>query len=483
MPSGVFSGPDSVRTFLDPHHNPPTPLIELPSSLNPFRDAGVRIYAKRMDMLPLGNVKSVPALAMLKEAKLDGVTTLVENSSGNTVSSLAVLGRAFGIPNTKALVSNEVSAGKLEMLRLFGAEVIVNMEPICPDPLDPTSGIHQARQMGQQEGWLNPGQYDNASNPQAHHEYTGPQIWEQLEGSLTVFAAGLGTTGTMIGTGSYLKEQNPTIRTVGAVRSPNNPVPGVRTESLLSQIAFDWRSVVDSLQLVGTKDAYLASLSLCREGIVVGPSSGFALSALLQYLAEQKGAGTLEQLRNSNGEVVAAFICCDSPYPYLHEYFEYLDEQHFPAIHNRELLNNKHSPAPKSLEAQSDFEIPAAESYPLLYTDSEAVLWEKALAMEEVSLPAGVVLLDVRRLEEFNDAHLPGATRMEMNEILENPERAAAMLRGATVYTVCRSGGRSGTVTSTLRKYGVEAWSLQGGMIAWSAKNLPRVRPEYCVKR
>ncbi|CAN5128294.1 hypothetical protein BH11PAT4_BH11PAT4_1050 [soil metagenome] len=483
MPTNVFSGKAAVRDFLDPNNHPSTPLIELPDNLNPLTPDGVRIFAKRMDMLPLGNVKSLPALNMLKQADLTGTHTLVENSSGNTVFSLAILGRAFGIPNAKALVSNEVSIGKLEMLRLFGTEVIVNEEPICPDPNDPDSGIHQATRMGKQEGWINPGQYDNEHNPDAHRQYTGPEIWEQLEGKLTVFAAGLGTTGTMVGAGSYLKEQNPNLKTVGAVRSPNNPVPGVRTENLLGQIAFDWRSIVDSIQLVGTKDSYEQSLRLCREGLLVGPSSGFALAGLLNYLSEMKECNQLEQLKNGEGEIIASFICCDSPLPYLHEYFEYLGEEYFPAIQGANLLKNKYSPEPKSLEEHPGFDIQASESYPLLYSETFEELWDRARNMEDVKLLDGIALIDVRRPDEFNDAHMPGSVLIEMERILNNPREIAAMLKGKKVYAVCRSGNRSGAVTKELRKHGVEIWNLQGGMIDWSTNNLPRVRPEHCLVR
>src|SRR6266404_438163 len=99
--SGVFAGPSAVRDFLNPENNPPIPLVELPASLNPFHDQGVRIFAKLMYLLPLLNIKSLPALNMLLQAQtsgnLDGVHTLIENSSGNTAFSLAVMARTFGL--------------------------------------------------------------------------------------------------------------------------------------------------------------------------------------------------------------------------------------------------------------------------------------------------------------------------------------------------------------------------------------------------
>ena len=162
----VFAGKNALRAFLDPNQNPPLPLVEIPEALNPFTKDGVRIFAKLMNFLPLGNVKSLPAYNMLleKETQLDGIHHLIENSSGNTVFSLAVIGRLFGIPNTRAIVSHEVTWGKLQLLRFFGTEVFVNEEPICPDPSDRNSGIHKAKKLGNKKGWFNPGQYDNDGN-------------------------------------------------------------------------------------------------------------------------------------------------------------------------------------------------------------------------------------------------------------------------------------------------------------------------------
>ena len=153
--NNVFSGENAVRDFLNPDNNPYVPLVELPERLNPFSRDKVRIFAKLMNMVPLMNVKSLPALNMLLEAKekgrLDGVHSLIENSSGNTVFSLATIARLFGIEHTKAIVSHEVTWGKLQFLQLLGTEIMVNEEPICPDPSDKTSGIYKAKKIGRRK--------------------------------------------------------------------------------------------------------------------------------------------------------------------------------------------------------------------------------------------------------------------------------------------------------------------------------------------
>lgn len=144
MENNTFKGEQGLYNYLNPE-NTLTPLVELPPSLNPFYNDGVRISLKMMSTTPLANIKSLPAWNMLFKASESGslkdIDTLIENSSGNTVYSLGILGRIFGIPVTKAVVSHQISKGKLKLLQFFGIQSIINEEPICPDPSDPTSGI------------------------------------------------------------------------------------------------------------------------------------------------------------------------------------------------------------------------------------------------------------------------------------------------------------------------------------------------------
>jgi cysteine synthase/rhodanese-related sulfurtransferase len=484
----VFSGPDAVKDFLNPDHNPPLPLVEIPEHLNPFAKDGVRIFAKLMNFLPLANVKSLPAYNMLLEKEkaggLDGIRSLIENSSGNTVFSLAVIGRLFGISKTKAIVSHEVTWGKLQLLRFFGTEIMINEEPICPDPSDKESGIYKAKQIGEKKGWFNPGQYDNEANPRAHERWTGPQIWEQTDGKITVFCAGLGTTGTMVGTGKYLKEKSSRITMVGVARLPNNPVPGVRTPNLLREIAFDWRQATDHIEEVGTKESFEKSLELCRAGIVAGPSSGFAFQGLLQFLSQQKEQNALDALRNDNGEIVTVFICPDSPFPYIDEYFEYLDASHFPNIEHEELLINK--PGERKTKIKDGegvpvtFDIDPLDAYEMAYALSPKEVWILLEKNGDVGLRKNVSIIDVRSFGEFVHFHLPGSERMDLYDITNNPSKLSKKWKERKVLLVCSMGIRTRAVAEFLRKKGVEAYSIRGGATEWSALNLPRWRPNIC---
>ena len=341
----VFKGQDSIKDYLNPGKISYLPLVEIPSSMNPFLDKGVKIFAKLMTYNGLHQVKLIPAYNMMlekhKRGELEGVKNVIENSSGNTISAIAVAARLFGIENIKAFVPDEVSYHKLLLMLFYGIAPIVNREPQQPDSADSRSGVYKAKVMGQQDGWVNPGQYDNPDNPKAHQKWIGQQIWEQTDGQIAVFCAAMGTTGTIIGNSTYLKAQNEAVQVVGVMRAPDNYVPGPRTELLLQLIGFDWQKHVDTVEEAETAVSYQKSMELSRMGIVVGPSSGLSYVGLLKYLQRRQGENTLDALRNKDGEIISVFICPDTPIPYIDEYFKYVDSSNFPQIENEELLLNR----------------------------------------------------------------------------------------------------------------------------------------------
>lgn len=333
----TYMGEHALRDFLDPSKGPVAPLVELPACLNPFRKDGVRIFAKLMSMLPLGNVKAIPAYNIVNRAKdnkkLSGVHTIVEYSSGNTILSAVIAARNLGIRKSKALVSHfEVPQHKMDMLRFFGIEIEVHHEPLYPKPFDKRSGVTRAVSMGTRKGYFCPRQFENEDNPSAHRHVTGPQVWEQMGGDIDIFCAGIGTTGTIKGTSEFLKCKDSTIHTIGVLRPMHDPVPGVNARDRLGLIQYDWHPYVDAVEEVTTKDSYTQSLLLCREGLLVGPSTGFAYQGLLQFLQKEKEAGSLKKYKNKKGEVRCVFICPDGPFQYLSEYFTYVDKKYLPKV-------------------------------------------------------------------------------------------------------------------------------------------------------
>ena len=192
-----------------------TPLIaihRLTSGLSPR----VRLYAKLEGLNPGGSVKDRAALWMVRDGirsgKLRPGKTILDSTSGNTGIALAMVGAVLGYPVELVMPSN-VSRERKVVLRAFGAKVISS------DPMEGSDGaIRMSRQILAEnpEKYFKPDQYFNEVNPRAHFESTGPEIWEQTRGSVTHFVAGLGTGGTIMGTGRYLKSRNPAVQVIGA---------------------------------------------------------------------------------------------------------------------------------------------------------------------------------------------------------------------------------------------------------------------------
>lgn len=324
----VYEGPNATKDFLNPGKCLPTPLVELPESANPFRADGVRIFAKLAYLSPLLNIKYLPVWNMLADAQssgaLEGVHTIVESSSGNAAFSLSVIARLFGVKRTIAYVPFDIAPGKLEMLRLCGAQP--ELKRGAPDEL---SAIAQACEAGRKEGFFSPSQYGNEANPAAYEKWFAPEIWRQTHEALTIFAAGLGTTGTLIGSARFFRRRRRKVTIVGAMCAPNEAVPGVRSAAKLEEISLDWHSMTDAVVEVRARESFRHSLQLCREGILGGPASGFALAGLCRFLKERKAKTGLDELRNRRSEVVAAFVCGDTPLPYLDKYSTYLEASEF----------------------------------------------------------------------------------------------------------------------------------------------------------
>ena len=165
---------------------------------------------------PGGSSKDRPALAMIDAAERDGLLkpggTIIEPTSGNTGVGLAIVAAQRGY-KCKFVVTDKVGVEKVDLLRAYGAEVIVC--PVAVAPEDPTSYYSTAERLVQETpNAFRPNQYANIHNPQSHYDTTGPEIWEQTDGTITHFVAGAGTGGTISGVGRYLKEQNPDVQII-----------------------------------------------------------------------------------------------------------------------------------------------------------------------------------------------------------------------------------------------------------------------------
>lgn len=274
-----------------------------------------------------------------KKVVPDQTQTIIEYSSGSTVISMSMIARVMhGIDDTRAYLSNKTSEAKLRLMQFFGLNITLFGGPSQPEPYDERGGIQSARRKAMQSGEiLNPNQYENNDNWQAHIRWTGPQIFKQLP-QINVLCAGMGTSGTMTGLGTYFKEAKPSVYRLGVCTAAGDRVPGPRSFALMKPVEFPWKEAVDSIEEVNSPDSYSWSLDLCREGIICGPSSGFNLKGLFQMLEKRKAAGTLSELAGPDGLIHSVFLCCDLPYQYIDEYFQKLGTEKFHPIVNEVCL-------------------------------------------------------------------------------------------------------------------------------------------------
>ena len=206
---------DSILGLLSGVDNP-TPLVKL-NRVTPFQHT--QVYVKLEWYNPFGSVKDRVAANLIDDGEKRRVVStgqkLVEPTSGNTGMALAMLANAKGYSLTTPL-SSEIPLEKRTMLRFFGAEVIELQDTLCPAPGAPEGAIAKAAELGERSDFEMLNQYANKANPDAHFKTTGPEIWRQTDGKVTHFVAGLGTCGTITGTGRFLKERNAGVQVLGA---------------------------------------------------------------------------------------------------------------------------------------------------------------------------------------------------------------------------------------------------------------------------
>ena len=274
-----------------------TPLVDV-SALSPNPD--VRILAKLEGQNPTGSVKDRVALSMIEDAERTGRlapgATLLEPSSGNTGIGMALVCRIKGY-KLKVVLPGNVSIERRQLLEVWGAEVIDS-----PAGEGSNGAVRLAQQLAAQHAeWTFLYQYGNPANPRAHYEGTGPEIWRDCP-EITHFVAGLGTSGTLLGVGRFLKEHNPRVQ-VWAIEPPTGEtVEGLRNldEGYIPPIFLELggQELLDRKTIVGPRDSIEWTRRLADLGIFAGISSGAALAGAV------KCANSIDR-----GSIV--FICCD----------------------------------------------------------------------------------------------------------------------------------------------------------------------------
>src|SRR4051794_19764999 len=293
-----------------------TPLVRLRRVTEGLQAS---VYVKNEAMNPGGSVKDRVAVAMIADAEKRGWLrpggTIIEATAGNTGVGLAMAAAVKGY-RCVFVLPDKMSSEKIALLKAYGAEVVITATAVAPDSPDSYNGVADrlAREI---PGAWRPNQFTNLSNPEAHYRTTGPEIWEQTDGKVTVLVGGVGTGGTLSGTGKYLKERNPDIKVIGAdpegsVLSGGAPhgwkVEGIGEDfvpkTFNSQLVDDWVRVSDA-------ESFHAAREMARrEGILVGGSSGTALAAALRYA------------RRLTADDLIVVICADTGRNYLSKFFD-----------------------------------------------------------------------------------------------------------------------------------------------------------------
>ena len=284
-----------------------TPLVGLPHLSPRWEGANpVRLWAKLEDRNPTGSIKDRAALAMIRAAEADGRLkpgmTILEPTSGNTGISLAMVAKLHGYGIVCVMPEN-TSIERRQLLEMFGARIISS-----PAAGGSNQAVATAKEIAKQyPDWVMLYQYGNAANAQAHYEGTGPEVLRDLP-TITHFVAGLGTTGTLMGTGRYLREKVPDVQIIAAEPRYGELVYGLRNidEGFVPELYDD--SVLTRRFSVTSYDALRRTRDLIeREGIFAGISTGAILHAALS-IGERVGADESADI---------AFVVCDGGWKYL----------------------------------------------------------------------------------------------------------------------------------------------------------------------
>jgi rhodanese-related sulfurtransferase len=290
-------------------------------------------------------------------------------------------------------------------------------------------------------------QYANPANPEAHYKTTGPEIWRQTEGRITHFVASLGTCGTITGTGTFLKEQNPDVQVIGVHPEEGHDIPGVRSIRQLQQTKLFRPELYDQLVEVSNQEAFDTCLRINREeSIIAGPSSAMALAGALKVVEDQPDA-------------VVAIIFPDNVFKYASSL-----QRHFPDMFSTTAGSASN---PKS---KNDKEELLNKMIELSRNEENTVELEEAYQLREQEK---VLYVDVRSSDQYSAAHIEGAANVPIAALLETQEGLPAD-KEVPIVAVCNRGKLSLQALLILKALGYQnVKSLNGGTIGWIEKGYP----------
>jgi cysteine synthase B len=314
-----------------------TPLIQLSS----FSTKNIKFYAKLEWYNPFGSVKDRPAYWMIKDGEKKGLlkkdsSIIIEPSSGNTGIALAGIAAALGY-KVEIVIPEKVSQETKSLLRNLGASLHETTDDLCPRVgagTDQSIALAKAISKPRPDIYYMPNQYENDANFLSHYEATGPEIWEQTDGSVTHFVTGCGTGGTITGTATFLKEKNPHIRVIAVQAQRNHLLQGLRNfeESAMPDLFVRRKHVADDWHTATNDESFLMVKELAeREKLFVGPSTGAVMSAMVK----------ISQGMKDRGSIVGIFADDGRKFKTLYQQLKLFDEGQMSTI----MAESEHLPA------------------------------------------------------------------------------------------------------------------------------------------
>ena len=261
-----------------------TPMVKI-NKINPNKN--VTLYAKLEGFNPTGSIKDRIALKMIEEAEKDGILTkdkiIIEATSGNTGIGLAMIG-VVKCYTVQIVMSSAVSIERQKMIRAFGADIILTDETLGTD-----GAIKKVKELieNNPDKYFNPNQFSNINNKLAHYVSTAEEIWNDTNGKVTHFISSLGTSGTIMGIGMYLKEKNPNIKIIEAHPVKGHYIQGLKNmeEAIVPEI-YNSTEISESIMIESEEAFAMARRIALEEGIFVGMSSGAAMLAAIKTITK-----------------------------------------------------------------------------------------------------------------------------------------------------------------------------------------------------
>lgn len=426
-----------------------TPLIRLNRMAG---NVSSEIYVKAEFLNPGGSVKDRTALKMIEAAEAGGLLSpggvIVEATAGNTGAGLAMAASLKGYRCVFA-VPDKMSSEKINLLRAYGAEVVITPSGVPPDSPESYNGVAErlAREI---PGAWRPNQFENPENPLAHYIWTGPEIWEDSGGRVTALVAGMGTGGTISGAGKYLKEQNQDIAVIGAdpegsILSGDSPhsykVEGIGEDFIPRTFN---RQIVDEMIRISDSESFNTARRLAREeGLLAGGSSGTAVAAAIKYARRLAAPGFIVAILPDTGRNYMDRIFSDK---WMQEN-GFLEGEGDESVSVGEILSSKKNTPPIVSVSPKD-KLVRAVSLMQEYNISQIPVIEDGDvrgSLNEASLM--MLLYDGVEFDRQEAGSVMGRPIPSLDESADSSEACRILLSGETGVIVKRNGMPAGVIT------------------------------------